>query len=73
MICPKCKTEKAIEEFHKDSTRATGVAYHCKACAKAAAKVHYKARKAREQAKKQKKHNIPHSAPICPVSDYDII
>lgn len=30
--CPKCKTEKADEEFHKDSRRVDGLDYRCKLC-----------------------------------------
>ncbi len=30
--CSKCKTEKELSEFHKDTTKALGVAGQCKAC-----------------------------------------
>lgn len=33
-ICPKCKIEKDLSEFHKDKTRMDGHTHHCKECRK---------------------------------------
>ncbi len=31
-ICSKCKTEKSLDQFNKDSRRKDGLTYYCKLC-----------------------------------------
>jgi hypothetical protein len=45
--CVKCKQEKPVLEFHKNSRSADGLHSYCKECNKAQALAHIKAEKAR--------------------------
>jgi len=39
--CTKCKCEKELDEFYKNSNRKDGVSSYCKCCQKAHKKIHY--------------------------------
>ncbi len=47
-ICVKCKEEKSVLEFHKNSRSADGLHSYCKECNKAQALAHIRAEKARK-------------------------
>ncbi|KFB71690.1 MAG: hypothetical protein AW09_003145 [Candidatus Accumulibacter phosphatis] len=47
-ICVKCKQEKSILEFHKNSRSSDGLHSYCKECNKAQALAHIRAEKARK-------------------------
>jgi hypothetical protein len=42
MVCSKCKEEKAIEEFNKDSNRKNGFKQPCKDCVNKRVREYYK-------------------------------
>ena len=46
-ICVKCKQEKSVLEFHRNSRSTDGLHSYCKECNKAQALAHIKAEKAR--------------------------
>lgn len=48
-ICSKCKTEKAISEFEKDSSKKDGHKYQCKTCRNAYRKSYEKGHPVRAQ------------------------
>ncbi len=47
-VCVKCKQEKPLLEFHKNSRSADGLHSYCKECNRAQALAHIKAEKARK-------------------------
>jgi len=47
-ICVKCKQQKFVVEFHKNSRSADGLHSYCKECNKAQALAHIRAEKARK-------------------------
>jgi hypothetical protein len=47
-VCVKCKQEKSLLEFHKNSRSADGLHSYCKECNRAQALAHIKAEKARK-------------------------
>ncbi|MEF8699718.1 MAG: hypothetical protein V5B36_11750 [Candidatus Accumulibacter sp. UW25] len=49
-ICVKCKEEKSLDDFHKNSRSSDGLHSYCKECNKAQALAHIKAEKARRAA-----------------------
>lgn len=47
-VCVKCKQEKSVLEFHKNSRSSDGLHSYCKECNKAQALAHIRAEKARK-------------------------
>lgn len=47
-VCVKCKQEKSLLEFHKNSRSTDGLHSYCKECNRAQALAHIKAEKARK-------------------------
>ncbi|MCM8596202.1 hypothetical protein [Accumulibacter sp.] len=47
-VCVKCKQEKSVLDFHKNSRSADGLHSYCKECNKAQALAHIRAEKARK-------------------------
>lgn len=47
-ICVKCKQEKSVLDFHKNSRSSDGLHSYCKECNKAQALAHIRAEKARK-------------------------
>ena len=45
--CSKCATDKTVDDFHKNSKRADGLAAYCKSCVRVASSKHYEANKDR--------------------------
>lgn len=61
-ICFKCKVEKSLESFNKDSSRKDGVSYRCRECSKIKDRnIDYKKKYAKhriENLQRQKKYRI---------------
>jgi hypothetical protein len=63
-VCSKCKTEKELCEFNKDSTRKDGYEYYCKSCCKTKRVLQYHSSidenrgKHRERQKKYYNNNV---------------
>ncbi len=47
-VCVKCRQEKPVEEFHRNSRSADGLHSYCKECNRAQALAHIRAEKARK-------------------------
>ena len=52
--CSYCKTEKPLDQFHKDASLRDGVGYGCKKCVSVKSKNSYERRKGTDSYKKQK-------------------
>ena len=58
-ICSKCKEEKEVCEFNKDSTRKDGYDYNCKSCCKQKRQsININLEKNRERQKKHYRNNV---------------
>lgn len=58
MICRKCKDDKDVSEFHKESRKESGYATACKSCKKEIDKASYERRKDKIGAQKKQKISV---------------